>query len=137
MDHLPSFALSVAGLSALKAHELVQKGIRVAEVFKVTDSLEFTGSDAARVLGVPPRTLQRWKGSKKLLDSGTGGRFYRLNHIVNLAVEVFQSLPAARQWLREPQQALGFKTPLELMNTDPGMNSVENLLGRIRHGVYS
>jgi putative toxin-antitoxin system antitoxin component (TIGR02293 family) len=40
-------------------------------------------------------------------------------------------------WLKSPQKALGGKTPLEYSDTEPGAREVEDLLGRLEHGVFS
>ncbi|MBW1797126.1 MAG: DUF2384 domain-containing protein, partial [Deltaproteobacteria bacterium] len=37
----------------------------------------------------------------------------------------------------EPARALGGKTPLEYADTEPGAQEVDELLGRIEHGVFS
>ncbi len=44
---------------------------------------------------------------------------------------------AAREWLKSPLPALAGKTPLEFADTEPGAQEVEDLLGRIEHGVFS
>jgi putative toxin-antitoxin system antitoxin component (TIGR02293 family) len=44
---------------------------------------------------------------------------------------------AAQQWLKTPARALGFESPLHFAETEAGAREVENLLGRIEHGVFS
>jgi uncharacterized protein (DUF2384 family) len=36
-----------------------------------------------------------------------------------------------------PQPALGGATPIEVAQTELGSREIENLVGRIEHGVYS
>jgi ribosomal protein S16 len=43
----------------------------------------------------------------------------------------------AVRWLHRPNRALGGPAPLTLLDTDLGAQQVEQLLGRIEHGVYS
>jgi putative toxin-antitoxin system antitoxin component (TIGR02293 family) len=43
----------------------------------------------------------------------------------------------AARWLHTPNRALGGNLPLELLDTDLGSRQVEEVLGRIEHGVYS
>ena len=40
-------------------------------------------------------------------------------------------------WLRRPNRALGRHVPLELLDNDLGARQVEDVLGRIQHGVIS
>ena len=47
-----------------------------------------------------------------------------------------ESVDDGRRWLRSPALGLGGAVPLEF-KTEVGAREVENLLGRIEHGVYS
>jgi putative toxin-antitoxin system antitoxin component (TIGR02293 family) len=53
------------------------------------------------------------------------------------AEEVLGSRERAGAWLRGPVRALGEARPLELLDTDLGAQQVEQVLGRIEHGVHS
>jgi putative toxin-antitoxin system antitoxin component (TIGR02293 family) len=44
---------------------------------------------------------------------------------------------AASQWMATSLPALGGSTPNDVLKTDSGVRDVENLIGRIEHGVYS
>ena len=44
---------------------------------------------------------------------------------------------SAQRWLATPNTALGGINPESLLGTDRGLKDVEDLLGRIEHGVYS
>ena len=50
---------------------------------------------------------------------------------------VMESVENGRRWLNSPQVGLGGATPLEYAETEVGAREVEDLLGRIEHGVYS
>jgi putative toxin-antitoxin system antitoxin component (TIGR02293 family) len=54
-----------------------------------------------------------------------------------LARKVFGSDEKAAHWFASPVRALGAKTPLSQMATKTGARRVEQVLGRIAHGVYS
>ncbi len=52
--------------------------------------------------------------------------------------EVFESEEAVEGWLKKPARVyLGRRIPLEYSDTDLGAQEVVNLLGRIKHGVFS
>lgn len=57
--------------------------------------------------------------------------------ILDLAVEVFGDLEVARTWLERPNRVLQGSTPLELLDTDAGVERVTQMLNRIEYGVYS
>lgn len=53
------------------------------------------------------------------------------------AEDVFGDPELAWKWLNRSNRALAHKTPLELMDTDAGFQSVVTILGRLEHGIYS
>jgi putative toxin-antitoxin system antitoxin component (TIGR02293 family) len=64
-------------------------------------------------------------------------RLYRLARIVALAKQFLGENEIAIRWLKTPNRALGGKLPLDLIDTEPGARSVENVLGRIAYGGVS
>jgi len=61
----------------------------------------------------------------------------RLARIVALAEHCLGDRETAARWLKRPNQALGGSVPLELIDTEPGAQAVENVLGRIAYGGVS
>jgi putative toxin-antitoxin system antitoxin component (TIGR02293 family) len=57
--------------------------------------------------------------------------------VVGRANEVFEEPEAALHWLKSPNSALSGATPLSLLDTDIGAESVLDTLGRIEHGVFA
>lgn len=53
------------------------------------------------------------------------------------AAEVLGGREQAERWLHTPNRALSGQMPLELLDTDLGSRQVEEILGRIEHGVFS
>ncbi|PPY04507.1 hypothetical protein C3D67_18470 [Cronobacter sakazakii] len=43
----------------------------------------------------------------------------------------------AQKWMNEPNRALKWKTPSELMASEAGTDEVMKLITRLEHGVYS
>lgn len=56
--------------------------------------------------------------------------------IFERAVEVFGDESAAKLWLKEPKSALEGKAPIQVINTELGVQQVELMLGRIEHGIF-
>jgi putative toxin-antitoxin system antitoxin component (TIGR02293 family) len=59
-----------------------------------------------------------------------------LANLVARAVEVLGSRPRALAWLRTPLAGLAGRTPLEVMADAEDRQQVEDILGRIEHGVF-
>ena len=71
------------------------------------------------------------------LQPGESDRLYRMARIAARATEVFGDTEKAALWLHRSNRALGGHPPLGLVRTDLGSRQVEQVLGRIEHGVIS
>jgi putative toxin-antitoxin system antitoxin component (TIGR02293 family) len=115
----------------------VRKGLPAEKLNKMARMLDVDRSILLRVLGVSERTLQRKHLLSERLSPAASDRFYRIDRIYDLAVEVFGEREKAAQWLKRPSRALGNELPLRLLDTDAGSQQVEQELRQIQHGfVY-
>lgn len=122
--------------SALDWVSIIRRGISSAAVDALTKTLRVTQSELALALGIPERTLARRK-KEGIFNSEESGKLVRLARVVERAEEVFEDLNAALNWLKSPNAALSGATPLSLLDTDIGAESVLDTLGRIEHGVFA
>lgn len=88
------------------------------------------------MLGISKATLHRRKAGGRL-GTAESDRVVRFARLMGKAVEVLESEENARRWLNSPQYGLGGAVPLDYAETEVGAREVEDLLGRIEHGVYS
>ncbi len=94
-------------------------------------------ADVAKVTGIPLRTMARRKETGRL-NPAESERLLRLSFLFEQAVDLFDGdVDAAREWLEKPSKGLGGQTPLQLAETEIGAREVENLIGRLEHGVFS
>ncbi len=114
----------------------VLNGLPFSELVALRELLGLPLDQLAENLGISRATLHRRKLAGRL-EQGESDRVVRYARLVGKAVEVLGSVAQARQWLRFPQFGLGNATPLDYARTEIGAREVENLLGRIDHGVYS
>ena len=61
----------------------------------------------------------------------------RIGTVFVHAVAVLGTPQEARRWFTAPQMALGGVSPLGFCETEPGLREVDQLLGRIEHGVLA
>lgn len=127
----------LGAMQALRAHEVIERGIDSVAVFEAAKTYGIVGRELAGLIGAHARTVQRWAGKNIVLDPVTGGRFYKLSTILAKATELFGSTGDAMAWLRAEQRALEYRKPIDLMRTEAGGSAVENLLGRIEYGVVT
>jgi len=91
----------------------------------------------ATLIGIPDRTLSRRKSVGRL-GPEESERLLRISNIFEKAVELFEGdAVSAVQWLTTPKKALGGQQPIQYSRTEPGARDVENLIGRLEHGVFA
>jgi putative toxin-antitoxin system antitoxin component (TIGR02293 family) len=91
----------------------------------------------AEMVGIPERTLARRRSAGRLA-SKESERLLRLSFLFDRCVELFEGdVASAVQWLATPQRTLENRTPLQYARTEIGTREVENLIGRLEHGVFS
>jgi putative toxin-antitoxin system antitoxin component (TIGR02293 family) len=116
--------------------EHVRSGLPYAALEAVAERFEIPRDDVLRILHVPGRTLARRK-RERVFRPDESDRLLRLGRIAAMAEEVLGTREKAAAWLQDPNRALGGPRPLDRLDTDLGVRQVEQILGRIAHGVYS
>ena len=122
--------------STLDWVEMIRQGLPAAALEPLLKAIQLSQSDLARALAIPERTLARRK-REGVLSSEESAKLLRLARVVGRATEVFESAQAAVNWLKASNMSLEGKTPLSLLDTDIGAESVLDTLGRIEHGVFA
>jgi len=128
------------GLTATQTDDLVCQ-IEAGLPFKTLESLAALSGlsvpPIALVLGIPERTLARRKAVGRFAPDESE-RLLRVSTVFEKAVELLEGdVAGAVTWLTSPRRALGYQTPLAYSRTELGAREVENLIGRLEHGVFS
>jgi putative toxin-antitoxin system antitoxin component (TIGR02293 family) len=116
--------------------QLIRTGFPVRAIERVINILNLSHSRFAETIGVPPRSWARIKKEDRLSPIQSD-RVYRVARILAFATDVLEDEEAASKWLSREQVGIGGKVPLDLLQTEAGAREVEDLLGRIEHGVVS
>ena len=99
--------------------------------------MDLPWDELADLVGIAPRTLSRREREGRLRPDESD-RVFRAAEIFDLTVDLFDGdVPAAMDWLETPQTGLGGEIPLRLATTGFGARAVENLIGRLQHGVFT
>lgn len=125
----------VSGIEDLR--EVVREGLPFRALESLAKAMEVQTAALTKIIRVAPRTLARRKESESSFNSIESDRIYRVARIMSLSIEVLGSREKAKEWLSRPNRALGGENPLSLLDTDVGAKQVEEVLGRIAHGVFS
>lgn len=133
----------LGGPSVFKGHseptpvefrERIKRGLPYRSLESLRERLGLSVPETASVLQMPARTLARRRQSRRL-DADESDRLYRVARVAAQAYAVFGSEERAAEWLRRPNRALGGELPVHLLDTDVGARQVEDVLGRLAHGV--
>jgi putative toxin-antitoxin system antitoxin component (TIGR02293 family) len=94
-------------------------------------------SRVAELVKIAPSTLHRRKSQKRLAPEESE-RLFRIAQVFEKATDLFEGdSVGAMRWLQSPHDALEGHSPLELARSEFGAREVENLIGRLEHGVFS
>lgn len=113
----------------------VEEGLPVIDVVQFGKQAGFTNEELAKLINIPARTYARRVADKGRLKVAEGERAARLMRVYDRAKQLFITDENTRGWFHAQIRALGGKTPLEYAQTEPGAREVENVIGRIEHGI--
>jgi putative toxin-antitoxin system antitoxin component (TIGR02293 family) len=122
--------------SELDWAEAIEEGLPTEALEAAMDQGTLSWKEIGELV-IPRRTFSHRKEKGEPLTPEESDRLVRLLRAVAKAKETFQNDEKAERWLKKENRALGGRTPLEALKTESGARLVENVLGRIAHGVYS
>lgn len=116
---------------------LMANGIPISALTALSDTAGIPIPELASTLRIPARTLARRRVTGRL-NADESERFVRLLNIFEKAVRLFEGqVGPAITWLKSPKKALSNHSPLEYASFEISGREVENLIGRLEHGVFS
>lgn len=116
-------------------HSRVREGLSYETFERLRRALDLPASRAADLLRIPTRTLARRREAGKL-EAEESDRIIRLSRLLGLALQLFEGdLGEVRSWLTTPHAALDGHAPLDYATTEIGAREVEDLIGRLEHGI--
>ena len=124
------------GVDVVVTIAAVRAGLPLHELAELREVLDLPMERIAAKVGMSRATLHRRQKSG-VLSPDESDKALRLARIAGHAIAVFGGDTEARAWLQAPQVGLGGEVPLDYAETEVGAREVENLLGRIDHGVYA
>ena len=113
---------------------VIECGMSVAALAELARQEGLAPEEIDRLI-IPRRTLSHRKARHQPLNRIESERAIRVASIAALAEETFASKAKAQLWLRRSTAALDGRRPLDLLDSEPGARTVEQLLYRIAHGI--
>ena len=120
-----------------KLLERIKRGFSFSAWERFVKNTALAKDDVAKFVQITSRTLQRRKEEGRL-HPDESDRLLRATRIFAEALELFEGdAELTRRWLTSSQPALSGSTPLDYAATEIGAREVENLIGRLEHGIPS
>lgn len=134
--NVPGHSLGIKTSNVLQVARRLTQGLAYSALERFRKHSGLTAETVAAATQIPRRTLARRKRQGKL-TSQESERLYRLAVLFEKAADLFEGdVAAAREWLQSPAKAFAGRTPLQMAETEVGAREVENLIGRLEHGVF-
>ena len=129
--------LGIKSANTLQLVKSIEKGFSFQMFERIRRETGLPMESLAVSIGISPRTLTRRKKENKLTASESD-RLVSISRLLSLSIELFEGDKAkAFRWFMNSNRALGNLSPLEMAATETGSREVENLIGRLEHGVFS
>jgi putative toxin-antitoxin system antitoxin component (TIGR02293 family) len=123
--------------SNLEAVKVVEAGLPFKSIRRFRQTSGLTLDRIKQVTGISEGSYNRRKRTGRLSQEESE-RLFRVGRLFERATGLYDGdQDGARQWLETSVPALGNQRPLDLARTEPGAREVEDLIGRIEHGVVS
>ena len=112
-----------------------RQGMLRSEVDEVAALAGLADVELARIMNMSVRNLHRLRAEDKLARDASE-RLLLLTNLLRHGLAVFDDdAQTLAEWLRSPIRELNNQSPLYLLDTTTGFGLVDDVLGRIEHGI--
>ena len=106
-----------------------------------TELVEITGKNrnflAEQVFDVSLKTMLRYQKENKNLNARNSEIALKLLNLFSKGMEIFGNMNSFMSWLNKESYGLGNQIPIHLMNTNTGIDLIEEELLRIEFGALA
>ncbi len=129
--------LGIKTADNLKLAEKVEDGFSFAAFERVSKNTGVSLDRLRVAVRITPRTLTRRRKEKKLSPEESD-RLVSVSRLFAQTFELFEGdTDAGLRWFTSPNRALNGLSPMEAAATETSAREVENLIGRLEHGVFT
>ena len=129
--------LGVEAADNLKLAKKVEAGFSFEALERLGEATGLPLEKLRVAVRITPRTLTRRRKEKKLSPEESD-RLVSVSRLLAQTFELFEgNTEAGMRWFQSPNRALAGQSPIEIAATETGAREVENLIGRLEHGVFT
>ncbi len=115
--------------------DIARTGISINQLENVMDFTSLSIKELAEILPISQRQLDRYP-SDHLLNKEITSHLLQLIEMNQKGQHLFGK-EKFNIWMRTPNKVLNQNRPIDILDTSIGIEIVEDIIGRIEHGVYS
>lgn len=114
---------------------IARKGIQTKYIESIQKFTSLSDKELSAILPISQRQLFRYPANHKLNKEIT-------SHLIQI-IELFDKgyklfgKEKFKTWIRTSNKVLDENKPIDIMDTSIGIEMIEDVIGRIEHGVYS
>lgn len=117
-------------------YQKAQAGISKSDFLTIVTMTGLNLTEFSKLLPASKRTIEKAKDGE-LLSAPVSDRVLQIAALFQHGAEIFGSIDIFKQWLQSDLLALANQKPYDYLDNGTGIAIVQDLLGRIEHGVYS
>lgn len=129
-------AFATRGSAGLDLIQKVRAGIKTGYLLYLGEVMGLSLHDLSKILNVSLRTLQRY-APDFVLDADASSKVTHLSMLQSRGLEVFGDQNSFNEWLKSPVSELEGKAPKAFLDTPFGFQILDQILGRIEHGIFA
>lgn len=117
-------------------HKCLEAGFPYQVYNKLADISGFSKKEVAEAAAISPATLAR-RSKAKRFNKDESDRLYRFARVLDAATGLFEGdREAAINWMKRPVRGLGYRKPVDMLQTSAETDSVVGLIECLEHGVF-
>jgi len=124
----------IAYVDEMDIIQAIKTGFSGNAIDRVNNTLALPQSWLAMILGITEKTMRSMR-HRKALDKSSSDALFRIMKAYSAAYLLFGNPWHATAWLKEPSEAMGGATPIDLLDTSEGEALVHYELNSMRYGL--
>ncbi len=116
-------------------HPAVQRPAVGSTIQSIRNTLILSQEALARALGLSVRTVVRWEKEGAEPPPLERERLFLIQEVIEIAKDIMEPEDVV-SWFSKPKEALSGRSPLDLLSTFKGIQSVREILEKTRWGIF-
>jgi len=116
---------------------LASQGISANVIRNFSGFFNLNRTAIVSLFDISAPTIYRWTKAGKKLERNFAVKLFELTDLFIYGTDVFVNKENFFKWLNLPNTTLGGMMTIELLEISGGTSKVKDIIGRIKHGVYS